>query len=65
MFAIATARNKGDVQYNGKVDVWAAGVIYYIVSRFFVCAPTIAHSQCHDVGRVYQNDNLQTNRVAD
>ena len=42
VFAIATARNKCDVQYNGKVDVWAAGVIYYIVSRFFVCAPTIA-----------------------
>ena len=31
VFTIAASRKKGDVHYTGKVDVWAAGVIYYIM----------------------------------
>ena len=31
VFTLAAKRNKGHVHYTGKVDVWAAGVIYYIM----------------------------------
>lgn len=31
VFTIAASRKKGEVHYTGKVDVWSAGVIYYIM----------------------------------